>query len=75
MVVVIIKTFVYIIAIMLWMHTILWLACEVKKEDTLDGMNYFELKAEVEMLQKARSKRIKKKSMEPMKGEDDGNNK
>ncbi len=61
MVLVIIKTFVYIIAIILWMQTILWAAGEYKKEDSLDGMNYFELKHEVEMLQKAKAQRAKRR--------------
>lgn len=68
MIIVIVKTFVYIVAIMLFFHTVIWAACEVKKEDSYDGMNYFELRREVEMLQKAKGQRAKKKSMEPMKG-------
>ncbi len=61
MIIVIVKTFVYIVAIILWMHTMLWAAGEVKKEDSLDGMNYFELKHEVEMLQKAKGQRAKRR--------------
>lgn len=67
MIVMIIKIFVYIVVTLLWSHTIIWMACEVKKEDSYDGMNYFELKKEYEMLVEAHRQREKKKSMKGVK--------
>lgn len=59
--IVVIKTFVYLLAVMLWFRVIVWAAAEVKKEDSLDGMNYWDLKHEVERLEEHHRQRAKRR--------------
>ena len=63
MILMIIKIFCYIGAILLMTRTFLWIVCEVKKEDTLDGMNYFEIKAEIDRMYRNYMRREKRRSM------------
>jgi hypothetical protein len=56
-----IKIFCYIGAILFSTRVFLWIVCEVKKEDSYDGMNFAELKAEVNRLHQHHMQREKRR--------------
>ena len=63
MVIVIVKTLIYIFAILVLFRWVWWAAAEVKKDDMIDGMNYFELRDEINRLYRNYMAREKRRSM------------
>ena len=59
----IIEILTYYFAFLLVLRWVLWAASEVKKEDSYDGINYFELKAEIDRVYRNYMRREKRRSM------------
>ena len=59
----VIEILVYYFAFLLVLRWVLWAASEVKREDSLDGMNYFELRDEVNRVYRNYMRREKRRSM------------
>lgn len=61
MFVLIVKIFAYILAILLTFRVVVWAAAEVKKNDSPDGVNYWDLKHEIEQLERDHMEREKRR--------------
>lgn len=57
----IVKVFAYILAALLTVRVIVWAAAEVKKDDSPDGVNYWDIKHEIERLEREHMEREKRR--------------